>query len=226
MNRTTIRVLLRRRLNEPIADNWDDSTLNVLIDVAYALIQKQVRKADPEALLRWEYRDTVSGTIWYAKPVGTRGLVEVGLKASSSDTDWTALRRVPYHLTRQFTSSAETVYCHRGRYLGIFPAPSSSVTQGIQLIHVPTDTIATDTDSPDLEESLCYGIVCWAALLAKGESPESDSKDAIELQRILGDIPADYGTPDYSQVLPLSPDVSDTRGRYGSNYRNDVDTGR
>lgn len=226
MNRGTMRTLLRRRINEPIADNWDDSTLDSLINVAYALVLKQVRKIDPESLLSWDYRDTVAGTIWYEKPSGTRGPVEVGLKSAAADTDWKALTRKPYYIARQFTSAVETVYCHRGRYIGIFPAPTTAVVQGIQFIHVPSDSLATDTDVPKLEETLHYGIVVWAALLAKGESPEADTKDAVELQRILGDIPADYGTPDYGQALALNPDVSDARGLFGSNYRNDVDTGR
>lgn len=226
MNRSTMRTLLRRRLNEPTADNWDDNTLNSLLDIAYALVQKQVRKVDPEALLAWDYRNTVAGTTWYEKPSGTRGPVEVAVKATSADTDWTALTRKPYYLAKQYTSSAEQVYCHRGRYIGLFPAPSVSVTQGIQFIHVPTDSLADDADTPRLEESLHYGVVVWATLLAKGESPESDSKDAAELQRIIGDIPADYGTIDYGQPIALSPDVSDSRGRYGSTWQNDVDTGR
>jgi len=226
MNRGTMRTLLRRRLNEPITDNWDDNTLNSLLDVAYALVLKQVRKCDPEALLSWDYRDTIAGTTWYEKPSGTRGPVEVGLKSASTDTDWTGLIRKPYYLAKQYVDASETVYCHRGRYIGIFPAPSLSVTQGIQFIHAPTDSLASDTDVPRFEESLQYGCVVWAALLAKGESPESDTKDATELQRILGDIPADYGQIDYGQTIALNPDVSDARGRFGSTFRNDVDTGR
>jgi hypothetical protein len=224
MNRGTMRTLLRRRINEPIADDWDDNTLNSLLDVAYALVLKQVRKVDPEALIAWEYRDTVAGVSWYEKPSGTRGPVEVAVKASASATDWTALLRKPYYLAKTYTS--EQVYCHRGRYIGLFPAPTTSVTQGIQFLHVPTDSLALDTDVPKIEESLQYGVVVWASLLAKGESPEADTKDAAELQRILGDIPSDYGQIDYGQALALSPDVSDARARYGSLARNDIDTGR
>ena len=215
MTRATIRTLLRRRLNETVADRWDDSTLNTLIDLAYALVLKQVRKVDPEAVLFWDYRDTISGTNWYEKPAATRGPVEVGLKATSADADWTPLKRVPYHIARDYTGS-DTVYCHRGTYIGIFPAPSNTVTDGIQFIHAPTDTMAADTDVPKLEQTLHYAIVLWAALIAKGESPEApDSKDAAELQRIIGDIPHDYGSPDHGQGLSLSPDVGDARGLGG-----------
>lgn len=216
MTRATIRTLLRRRLNDVVADSWDDSTLNTMIDLAYALVLKQVRKVDPEAVLFWDYRDTVAGTVWYEKPAGTRGPVEVGFKASSTAADWTPLKRKPYWIARDWSDANETVYCHRGTYVGIFPAPAASVTQGLQFIHAPTDTFAVDTDVPKLETTLHYAIVLWASLIAKGESPESDDKDARELQRIVGDIPADYGTIDYSQPLALSPDVADARARGSS----------
>jgi len=88
-----------------------------------------------------------------------------------------------------------------------------SVTQGIQFLHAPTDSLAVDGDVPKIETTLHYAIVLWASLIAKGESPESDSKDAAELQRIIGDIPQDYGSPDYGQALSLNADVADARGR-------------
>lgn len=212
MNRGAIRTLMRRRLNEAVADRWDDSTLNTIIDLAYALVLKQIRKVDPEALLFWDYRNTVANINWYEKPSGTRGSVEVGLKATSAATDWTPLTRKPYHIARDWTRADETVYCHRGTYVGIFPAPSVAVTQGIQFLHAPTDSLAVDNDVPKVEQTLHYAIVLWATLIAKGESPEAaDSKDAAELQRIIGDIPSDYGSIDYGQALALSPDVADAR---------------
>lgn len=210
MTRATIRTLLRRRLNEQTADNWDDDVLNTFIDLAYALVLKQVRKVDPEAVLAWDTRDTVAGTNWYEKPAGTRGPVEVGLKSTAADTDWTPLKRVPYWIARDWTG--DTVYCHRGNYIGIFPAPDTAVTDGIQFIHAPVDTMAVDTDVPKVETTLHYAIVVWASLIAKGESPESDTKDAEELKRIIGDIPEDYGSPDLGQPIGFSPDVADARG--------------
>lgn len=226
MNRLSMRTLLRRRLLEPTADQWSDSTLNDLLNLALGMVRKQVRKVDPEFDVRWEYRDTVAGTSWYEKPAGTRGSIEVGIKKASSDTDWTALRRSAYHIARSVISDAEMVYCHRGAYIGLFPAPSASVTSGIQFLHAPSESLAEDTDVPRLEESLQYAVVCWAALLAKGESPESDSKDAAELARLLGDIPSDYGTLDLSQPMLLQADVADARGIFGRRVSNDIDLGR
>jgi hypothetical protein len=226
MNRGAMRTLLRRRLLEPTADQWDDSTLNDLLNLALALVRKQVRKVDYEFDIRWEYRDTVAGTHWYEKPAGTLGPTEVGVKKAASDADWTALKRTAYHLARTYTAESEMVYCHRGAYIGLFPAPSASITDGIQFLHAPTETLAADTDIPRLETSLQYAVVCWAELLAKGESPEDDSKAAKELQRLLGDIPADYGSIDLGQPMLLQADVADARGMFGRRVPNDIDIGR
>ena len=216
MTRAGIRTLLRRRLNEVVADNWEDEDLNSFIDIAYALVLKKVRKVDPEAVLFWDYRDTVAGTNWYEKPAGTRGPVEVGLKGTSAATDWTPLVRKPYFLARDWATAGDPVYCHRGTYVGIFPAPTVAVVQGIQFIHAPTDALATDNDVPKLETTLHYAITLWAELIAKGESPESDDKAAKELARIIDDISADYGTIDYGQAVALTLDVADARGRRGT----------
>lgn len=224
MNRGSMRTLLRRRLLEPTEDQWSDSVLNDLLNTAISLVRKQVRKVDPEFDIRWEYRDTVAGTTWYEKPSGTRGSIEIGIKKAASDTDWTALERRPYHVARTTAAgSIDMVYCHRGVYIGLFPAPTASVADGIQFLHAPTETLAADTDISRLEETLQYAAVCWAALLAKGESPEDDSKDAKELARLLGDIPADY-TVDLSQPMLLQADVADARGERWIHRANDLYT--
>lgn len=212
MTRGTIAELLARRLNDQAHENWSVDLLNTLINLAYALMQKRIRKVDPEAVLNWEYITTIVGTNWYEKPAGTRGAAEVGLKSLAADTDWTPLKRKPYHVARDWTGT-DNVYCHRANYIGIFPAPTTAVTSGIQLIHTPTATLAADTDVPRIEETLQLGIIYWAALLAKGESPESDSKEARDLQTLLGEIAEDYATPDLSQPMQLEPDVADARGR-------------
>lgn len=224
MNRSAMRTLLRRRLLEPVADQWDDSTLNDLLNLALSLVRKQVRKVDPEFDIRWEYRDTVAGTHWYEKPAGTRGLIELAVKKSASDSDWGALTRKMYHIARTYTAESEMVYCHRGAYVGLFPAPSASIVQGIQFMHAPTEVLATDTDISRLDDTLQLAAVIWASLIAKGESPEDDSKDANELKRILGDIPTDI--IDLGQPTYLQPDVADSRGIIGRRVGNDIDVGR
>jgi hypothetical protein len=221
-----MRTLLRRRIMEETADDWSDNDLNVILNTAYALIAKQVRKVDPEFLMHWEYRDTVAGTSWYEKPEGTRGMSSVGIKGSASDTDYTWLRRTSHRNARENTNTSEQVYCIRGKYLGIFPAPTTSVTEGLEIIHAPTPTLSADTDVPEVEETLHTGIVCWAAMLTLGESPEDDSKHANELRRVLAEIPDDYGSDDLGQPRLLEMDCSDARGKYGAQINNDTDPGR
>ncbi len=210
---SAIRELAYRRLNDQPGDQWSESIMNTYINIAYAKIQKEIRKVDPEAIVVWDYRNTVAGTSWYEKPAATRGLIELGLKTSSADTDWMALKRQPYWVARQNTSIEDVVYCHRGTFVGIFPPPTASVTNGIQYLHAGTDTLAADAQAPKVDDDLAYGIVLWAVLLAKGENPEGDTKEARDLGLLLANIPVDYATPDMGQPIPLSPDVSDARGR-------------
>jgi hypothetical protein len=227
MNRTAIRTLVRRRLLEETADDWTDDNLNDLINMAYALVAKEVRKVDSEAIIHWEYRDTVVGTNWYEKPEGTRGPTFVGLMGTAGATTYTELTRKAYHVARLNTNAEDTVYCHRGRYIGIFPAPTAAITDGIEFMHAPTPELSEDTDVPEIEETLQYGMVCWATMLAKGDGPEDDTKEANELRRILTGIPDDYGTADLGQPLLLQPDASDARGRFGgARIANDRDPGR
>jgi hypothetical protein len=147
--------------------------------------------------------------------------------STAAATTYTQLRRVAYHIARLNTNAEDTVYCLRGRYIGIFPAPTVSVTDGIEMMHAPTPTLSEDTDVPELEETLHYAMVCWTAMLAKGDGLEDDTKESNELRRILADIPDDYGSGgDLGQPLLLQPDASDARGRFGARIANDRDPGR
>ena len=228
MNRGDARTLLRRRINEPTADNWSDSILNTLLNLGYAFVLKQIRRVNKEAILFWEYRNTVAGSNWYEKPSNTTSIVEVGFKDIATDTDWEPLTRKPYYLARGWTtgvSGSETVYCHRGNYIGLFPAPTNSVTKGLRLLTVPNDQLTLDTDNFLVELTLQYAVVLYAAILAKGESPEDDAKDQRELTRLIGDIPVDYADLDDGQTIALNPDVSDLRG-VGQIVRRGIDPGR
>lgn len=211
MDLAGIRLLTRRRINEVVADNFADSEINTLINIAYDLILRQIRRVDPLAVVHWSYRDTVAGANWYAKPAGTRGIASVGLRTVTGGT-YTTLDPKAYSIARIWTG-ANPVYCHRGTYIGIFPAPAAAIVQGLEIQHAPTATLALDTDETDVDTGLQYAIVLWATLLAKGESPESDSKEAAQLQQILGDIPNDFGHPSLDRSPQMGVDIASLPGR-------------
>jgi len=203
----TLRTLLRRRLGEITADNWTDVLLDELINLAYSMVYKEVRRVEPDAITHWSYRNTVAGTSWYQKPQDTRGLLRVGYMGTLvAPAVYTQLFPKPIEIAESWNGT-DPVYCTRGIFVGIFPAPTVSVVNGLEFQHTPTPTLALDTDSPDLEASLQYAIILWACLLAKGESPESDSKEASQLQTILADIPNDYGQPSLDRPMQLSIDI-------------------
>lgn len=215
--------MLRRRIQEETAVDWTDDELNVFLNLGYQLVAKQIRKVDPTFLVYWESRDIVSGTQWYEKPENSRGIIDVGIVVG---TDIQYLRRVSGNVAKEWNTDGETVYTLMGDFIGLFPSPTTDVTNGLKLIHAPTPSLSEDTDVPKTEPTLHYAIVCWASLLIKGESLEDDSKDSTTLRQLLVDIPEDYGQKDFSQPPYMSPDVSDARGKYGSQLDNDVDVGR
>lgn len=234
MTRIEARELLRRRLNSPEGDpNWSNSTLNTLLGLGQAFVWKKVRAVNREASLFWDVRNLTSGQNWYEKPAGTTGVVEVAV-LDAGGTTYTPLDRLPYQIASdplQVTSGSPVPgYCHRANFIGIFPAPTANITSGLRLLIAGTPAAGADTDdySP-LELTLQYGIVLYATILAKGESPEDDGKDQRDLAVLVADIPTDYSDLDVSQPIALnSPAAAKARGfgRPSVQHRNDLDPGR
>jgi hypothetical protein len=227
VNRSTIRTLLRRNIQETAEDNWSDTVLNELINVAYGLVRKEVRRVDREALVAWDLADIVSGTQFYEKPSGTWGPLEINLLDGG---EYKPIRRVDYDLTRPNTFSSNsfaptfsnTVWFHRGKYIGLYPIPTESITDGIQFVHSNAEMLADDNDVPSIHVDLHYAIVLWATILAKGETKEDLQSVRASLQAILGDIGLYYGR-DESEMEAIRPQVEGTR-RGGINQRipNDI----
>jgi len=235
MTRSDVRGLLRRRLNSPAGDpNWSDSTLNTLLGLGQAFIWKKVRAVNREASLFWDIRDLTANQNWYEKPAGTTGVVEVAIKTAASDTLYTPLDRQPYQVAsdplQTTNGSPYPGYCHRGNFIGLFPAPTVTITGGLRMLIAGTPAAGADTDDyAPLELSLQYGIVLYASVLAKGEGPEDDGKDQRELAALIADISIDYSDLDVSQPIRLnSPDAAKARGfgRPTTQHRNDLDPGR
>ena len=225
MIRSTIRTLLRRNLQETTADNWSDTILNEIINVAYGLVRKEVRRVDREALVAWDLADITSGTQFYEKPEGTFGPLEVNVLDSG---EYKPIRRIDYDLTRPstFNSSSptfsNTVWFHRGKFIGLYPIPSVSVTDGLQFVHSYGETLSADSDVPGIHTDLHYAIVLWATILAKGETREDIQPVRVSLQAMIGDIGLYYGR-DETEMETIRPQVDGLR-RGGINQRipNDV----
>lgn len=216
MTRGDARVMLRRMIRDVDKVEWpDDVELNALLNQAYALVQKEVRKHCRDAHLIIDYIDTKVNTSWYPLPQ-TFGVKRVGLKSAAADVGWAKLAKKDYDYISgapataggAATALSATYYALEGEYIGIFPAPSAIVVKGIELIHhavLAIDTgSAADGDFFKLKTPLHIGIVWWAKLIALGETDESSGETRTRLSELFTDLGEWYcdqdDTPDRLSV--------------------------
>jgi len=218
MIRSTIRTLLRRQIMEVTVSQWSDAVLNDLINVAYHVSQKEIMKVDPEAFLEWVRRDlTVADGSFYPRPEGSWWPNQVRMKNQGSSR-YEMLQFKPFDEaetwgidssgkpTGDAADPAGHVWARRGNYVCIFPAPTATITAGLELIHVPTLILAVDTDIPAVPLGVHIAIVYIAKVLALGETYQNFERDLGTIERILGDLSA-YYAPTGGQHYTFQPSV-------------------
>lgn len=195
-----MRTLLRRRLNETSADLWQDADLNDLLNAGAHRTEKEVLKVDPLAFIYIDQLDIAANQVFYAKPQGFWYEMEVGYKDSADVTGYRELVKRPYWVARASASGGEVVYAHLGRFFALYPKPSVSVAAGLQLLYVPTLSMAADSDVLDIHLALHMAVVVEAQLLALGETGDSRKELREEKADLVADIPLYYqssaGAPD------------------------------
>lgn len=211
MTRATIRTLLRRQIMEVTPQNWDDLELNDLINFGVHFVQKEVMKVDPEGFLEWVRRNITAGESFYAKPDGSWWPNQVRLLDPTSGK-YTKLDFKPFDVAETWTEN--TVWSRRGNYLAIYPTPSITVVNGLELIHVPTLTLAADGDVPPVPIGLHLGIVYFSKMTALGETYQNYDRDVAMVSRIMGDLPQYYQTTG-GENLKWRPDIVKPLGYAG-----------
>jgi hypothetical protein len=217
MNRGVIRSTLRRQIRDTQSVEWDDDNeVNELINVAYAYVQKEIAKSFPEAHLFWTLMNLTAGTSWYPMP-STFGISQIGMKGASSDTFFNTLKgpkryrdigpRTVFSGGTQIAQPADlnsTYWTIRGQWFGIFPTPTTSITDGIEIIHTPIMTLSDDNEIPRIKTPLHMAILWWAKLLLLGDTDENVAETRARLNEVLSDIPLWYDNsraePDQLQV--------------------------
>lgn len=201
MTRQQMRVLLRRELQDVQEVQWpDNEELNSLLNNAYALVQKEIRKVSPNAHQFWDYINTVSGTSWYPLPA-TFGVRRVSLKNTTSNK-YEKLSPKNYDDIKDL-SGREYYYAKEGQWIGVFPAPGT-IAAGIEVVHVPIMSMADDADVPRIKAPLHIGIVWWAKLLALGETTDAAGEAITRLRELIGDISNWYDlTTDGPEVMQI-----------------------
>lgn len=217
MTRGELRDKLRREIQDVPGVQWDDAELNDRLNEAYFLVQKEIRKFFPEAHIFWDTMDIEAGTNWYPLPE-TFGIIQVGVKFSSSDTQYTNIKPKRYRdigpVTHwsggvQVTGSSGTsgtYYTQRGQWIGIFPTPTTTVVDGLELVHTPVMSMSDDTEYPRIKTPLHPAIVWWAKLLLLGETDENAESTRMRLGELINDLPLWYDG-NFDQAEKIIPDI-------------------
>jgi hypothetical protein len=187
-----MRTRLRRLINDVDGVEWSDAELNTELNDTYAWVQKEIYKVFPEAHLYWDNMDATSDTSWYPLPQ-TFGVSEFGYKAAATDTAFKRLDRKTYENIKGL-SGTTPYYCQRGQWLGIFPAPSVTITNGLELVHTPIMQMSADTDTPRIKLPLHMGIVYKAVDQILGDTDQNSQENRQRLSDLVNDIPLWYET--------------------------------
>lgn len=199
MTRAQIRTLLRKQINDVSAVQWPtNGELDEIINMAYALVQKEIRKVDAEAHIFWDHLNLDANVSWYPLPP-TFSVLQINLKDPSSGLYYPiSPKRYRDIGSRKIWSGAVEVaaasistdvhYTLRGDWIGIFPAPAADLTDGLEVMHCPIMSLGVDSEVPRIKVPLHLAIVYWAKLICLGDTDEGSGETRTRLQEMLGDI--------------------------------------
>ncbi len=198
MNLLQLRTKLRRKVQDVAEVQWTDAELNEAINQAYYDLQAEVHVVNPESIVYFDTLDAVSGTSWYPLPPSF-GIISVGLKAAAAD-NYTKIAEKLYEDILNLDGTSN-YYTRKGEWIGIFPAPSTSLTDGIELQHKPINTLTVDSDEPRLKLPLHNAIVLGAKIDLLGDTNEESRQDADRYGKIISRLAMwynmDVGTAEF-----------------------------
>lgn len=163
-----MRTLLRRRLQESTADQWQDSDLNDLLNLGLHEIQKRVVAVDPFFLVYIDEADSVGSQDLYKKPVGFWYEFSLEVKDSAAG-EYKRIKREDDPEVQLSGNATVQTYSHFGQYFRIKPAPAVNLVDGIRLSYMPTLEMAADSDVPDIHLALHMAAVVAAQMVTMGE---------------------------------------------------------
>lgn len=190
MNLVQMRTVLRRQVQDTAAVQWTDAECDQALNESYYQFQAAVQTVDPEAVVNWDYMNTVAAQNWYPLPPSF-GIIAVRVKSSVSD-EYVKLDRKRLEAIESMSGTTQ-YYTQRGEWIGIFPAPSIGVASGIELQHRPIHTLTDDADLPKLKLPLHYGVVLGAKIWLLGDTNEQSKSDEDKLNKILDNMSRWYG---------------------------------
>jgi hypothetical protein len=187
------RVLLRRRLQEVVADQWSDAELTTLINAALGRMQTLLMRVDPDAFVSIYTKDTAAAQPYYENPPAMLTLLTLEQKITAS-SDYTKVKpKKRVDILSRVSGDSDLWYARLGRTnIQLSPTPTAAVASGLRFTFVNTLTVADDSDVFGLPFPLHMGIVYWAEVMAIGEGRQSAKDTKDELTAMINDIPSWY----------------------------------
>jgi len=193
----TARTLLRRRLQEPSTDQWTDAELLTLINLAISDVQKLVQALDPDAFMIATAQNIVAGTRDYDWPTGAWVPVAVEWVGS---TETTALEKIPRFEILDVATGDTPRVTRFGKKLRLTPTPTTSVTSGLLVYHIPSLAVAADGDAIPFIDPLHALVVLYAEKWAIGETGESADEVRKEIDAQVQMLPLYYQSGAESRI--------------------------
>lgn len=194
MTRLQLRTLLRKRIQEVTADQWTDSDLNLLMEMALYDLEKEILSERGDAFIRISTCPRTANKTRFLLPAGCIKTVNVEVKTSAS-SEYLKLKPRKSHKMMEDGSapvSDKPYYDVLGKWLEIRPAVTTTISAGIRLRWVPTLTMDDDTVTPEPDLVLHEAIALGAKVKAFQETDEDAKADAERLQQFLSLIPRYY----------------------------------
>ncbi len=183
MIRSAMRGLLRGRLQETTANQWDDGRLNILLDQGVLDVQKRLVAVDPEAIKVQDVADLVAAQDFYQLPPETWTVMKV--ETSADGVTYTALDR----LTDRQADAGDTGWVlFSSGYIRLSPVPSTSVHDGLRLSHVPGLRMGADDALCGLPDHLQMVAIKCAQKFALAETGEPTDRLENEIASDLNQL--------------------------------------
>lgn len=193
----TARTLLRRRLQEPTADQWTNAELDTLINLSISYVQKLVQALDPEAFVIATAQNIVSGTRDYDPPTGAWNFIAAEWVGT---TETIGLENIPrYEILAAAQGEVQSI-TRFGKKLRLTPTPSESVTSGLLVYHVPSLSVAADGDVLPFIDPLHGLVVLRAEKWAIGETGEASDEVQKQIDEEVRLLPLYYQSGASSRV--------------------------
>ena len=207
MNRSTMRTLLAKRLQDNAEDQFSTSDLNSLLNLGLGLLQADVMAVRPDAFVEISTFSIVASQDRYVNPEGWLLDIMIEVVDTAEASGYRKLSPVPFQ--QKFTDGDSiTHYSHMGRFLVLSPTPDVAVSDGIRRTWVPTLTMDDDADIPEIKAVLHSCIVDYAVIEAIGETDEAGDSTYKRLQRKLERVSDIYGRVTAGQLYSLVPNVA------------------